>query len=118
MPDQERVKPSRMVCGQPVFSLRAGEYLLTTHAMKQAVSRGMTIHDLLLAIQEPESIERPGPKSRYYNERTIRYVRDGMAVVVDYAAPVKVVVTVLFRSLDHWDEWMLSQGRAPRSRRT
>ena len=105
MTDRTRLKPSRMVDGRPVFRLPSGDHLLTVHAMKQAVSRGMTIHDLLEAIENPERTECAGTDSRYYRERAVRYIRNGRAVVVDYGAPLKVVVTVLYTDKRDWDVW-------------
>lgn len=110
MTDRIRLKPDRLVDGRPVFRLPAGDHLLTVHAMKQAVSRGMTIHDLLETIESPERTECAGPGSRYYREHVVRYVRNGKAVVVDYGAPLRVVVTVLYTDKRDWDVWNRENG--------
>lgn len=88
----------------PVFALSGGEYLLTVHAMERAVSRGMTIADLLDALDAPDRVLHPGERSLYHGEPTRRHIKGRWAVVVDYAAPVQVVVTVLYT-----DEQMYSE---------
>lgn len=111
------VRPNRIQRGQPVFKLPTGEHMLTRHAMGQAVSRGMTIHDLLETVEHPERTECPGPGSRYYREYVVRYVRNSRAVVVDYAAPLKVVVTVLYTDKRDWDVWNTENGMPLRDER-
>lgn len=106
------MKPKRMIGGNPVFALSGGEFMLTDHAIHRAKSRGMTGTDLLGALDMPEKVLAPTGQSRYYGEPVLRYVKGKWAVVVDYAAPVMVVVTVLFTDEASWAEWNAKQVTA------
>ena len=99
------MKPKRMIGGSPVFALSGGEFMLTDHAIYRAKSRGMTCTELLDVLDMPEKVVAPTARSQYYGEPVLRYVKGKWAVVVDYAAPVMVVVTVLFTDEASWAAW-------------
>lgn len=104
------MRPKRMVGKCPVFALAEGEFLLTVHAMERAVSRGMTINDLLGALDMPDRVVHPTERSEYYVEPVKRFLKGCWAVVVDYGAPVQVVVTVLYTNDQMWSEWNAKHG--------
>lgn len=99
------MKPKRMVGKCPVFALSGGEFLFTVHAMERAVSRGMTITDLVDALEMPDRVAYPTERSEYHKDSVKRHILGDWAVVVDYAAPVQVVVTVLYTTEESWAEW-------------
>lgn len=99
-----------MIDGSPVFALSGGEFLITDHAIYRAKSRGMTGAELLDVLDMPERVVHPTERSEYYGEPVKRFVKGKWAVVVDYAAPVQIVVTVLFTDEESWAEWNAAHG--------
>lgn len=112
------MKPLRIVGGSPVFLAGDEEFLLSSHAIEQAAARGMKIQDLLDVLAAPVKVCTPTADSFYYGDPTMRYVKDPWAVVVDYQAPIKIVVTVRklngsLRRLGSW--WSSSRDLRTRS---
>lgn len=110
------MKPLRIVGGSPVFLAGDEEFLLSSHAIEQAAARGMKIQDLLDVLAAPVKVCTPTADSFYYGDPTMRYVKDPWVVVVDYQAPIKIVVTVLFYRLSYWDAWNTHREAHPGER--
>lgn len=107
------MKPHRVVGGSPVFMAGDTEYLLSTHAIEQAGARGMNIHDLIDLLSGPEKVSTLTEQSLYFGDPVMRYIKGPWVAVIDYQAPIKIVVTVLFSRLSYWDAWNAHRAANP-----
>lgn len=97
---------------QPESTVRR-EFRLSAHATKRAAEMRLTMDQIVALVETPDVVAEHGVRSKYYGDGTVMHMRGEHTAVLN--PNLRVIVTLLWRWREGWEENELGEGREVRA---
>ena len=88
-------------------------FRLSHHATKRAAEMRLTMDQIVALVDDPHVVAEHDVTSKYHGDGTIMHMRDEHTAVLDLER--RVIVTLLWRWREGWEENELGEGREVRA---
>ena len=88
-------------------------FRLSHHATKRAAEMRLTMDQIVALVDDPHVVAEHDVTSKYHGDGTIMHMRDEHTAVLDLEH--RVIVTLLWRWREGWEENELGEGREVRA---
>ena len=88
-------------------------FRLSAHAVRRATEMRLTMEQIVALVEEPQVIAEHDRRSKYHGGGTIMHMRGEHTAVLDTER--RVIVTLLWRWREGWEENELGEGREVRA---